>query len=245
MPQAQDSGTQRMPAPPTVAGEPQGIGEIVAAVLARLPPMDVVKNLGPPPELSDYERFVRSLGPRHRSATLENFRTQDAAAQRAIEALRQYADRLAENLAAGRGLLLLGPSGTGKDHLLVALGKEAAKLGKPVHRISGPELFAFMRDAMHGGEEQQRLEVLQHVALLILSDPVPPLGGLTPYQASVLYGIVDFRWQQRKPTWCSLNVASSLEADERLGAAIVDRLQADAVVIRCCWPSWRRPAIVV
>ena len=221
------------------------LSDAIAAVLARLPDVSTLPDASPPPEPSDYDRFVRRLGPRLRDATLENFEARDATAEAGLVELRKYAENLAANVKAGRGILLLGPSGTGKDHLLVSLGKLAAKLNFPVQRISGPDLFASMRDALAVGEERQRIELLQLVPVLILSDPLPPVGQLTPYQATVLYEIVDYRWQHSKPTWCSLNVTNKQEADDRLGSPIVDRLQADAVVIRCCWPSWRRPAIVV
>jgi len=71
------------------------------------------------------------------------------------------------------------------------------------------------------------------------------VGALTPYQASCLYDILDFRWQRRMPTWCSVNVSSSEEADQRLGAVITDRLQDGAMVLRLTWPSYRKPRSII
>lgn len=188
------------------------------------------------------DRFLQSLGPRHRDATLENFHPPNEAAMRAISRLRRYEAHIRERVRQGTGLLIYGSSGTGKDHLLVAMAKSAIRAGHIAKRICGPELFRVMRDAMTSGEESRRLEGLKYPSLLIISDPLPPVGALTPYQASVLYEILDHRWQNRKATWCSINVSGSDEADQRLGAAIVDRLQDGAIVIKCDWPSYRKAA---
>lgn len=224
--------------------EPVHVMAVVREVCARLPLPDPSRRWEPTRGPTPLERLWASLGPRHRDATLDNFRPPNREAEKALEALRAYAERLEDNLAHGVGILLYGPSGTGKDHLLAALAKLAAAGGTWAKRITGPELFRLMRDAMADGEESARLDRLKYPPVLILSDPLPPVGVLTPYQAAVLYELVDHRWQNRLPVWCSLNVASSQEADERLGAAIVDRLQDGALVIRCGWPSYRRPRVV-
>lgn len=49
--------------------------------------------------------------------------------------------------------------------------------------------------------------------ILYLSDPLPPFGELTPFQASALFSVIDRRYRDRKPVWISLNVADATEAE--------------------------------
>ncbi|GAB4133103.1 MAG: hypothetical protein Kow0040_14920 [Thermogutta sp.] len=241
MPPVPANGTPRMSRCEAGDGEPGRVMDVVRAVCSRLPEPAAEHRWVLPREPTSLERFLRSLGPRHRDATLENFHPPNVAAEKALASLRTYADLLDDHLDRGTGILLFGPAGTGKDHLLAALAKTVAAGGRWVRRITGPEIFRMMRDAMAGGEESNRLESLKYPAVLILSDPLPPLGVLTAYQAAVLYELVDYRWQRRLPIWCSLNVNGAMEADQRLGAAITDRLQDGALVVHCSWPGRRKP----
>jgi len=211
----------------------------VAELFARLPLRSPEPERRARPEAA--RDFLDGLGPRLRDATFENFRPPGAEAEKVLRALRDYAARLDENVARGRGVVLFGPCGTGKDHLLIALARLAAARGHSIRRTTGPELFRVIRDAMADGAESRFLDRLKYAGILILSDPLPPLGGLTPFQAAVLYDLVNYRWEYRLPTWVTLNVADSREADSRLGPAIVDRLQDGAVVLKCGWASHRRP----
>lgn len=219
--------------------------DVVREVVEHLPPPDRMPSWEPPRAPGPLERFLAQLGPRHRDATLENFDPPNDWAMLALKAIREYAANLRERIDQGQGVVLYGPAGTGKDHLLIALGKLAAASGLGVKRVCGPELFRLMRDAMAAGEESAKIDSLKYWPVLILSDPLPPIGVLTPYQASILYELVDWRWTRGLVTWASLNVASSQEADERLGAAIVDRLQDGAWVIACRWSSHRKANRVI
>lgn len=244
-PPDRDNGTRTMPRIAAGDGEPVALMDVVREVVERLPPPDETPSWEPPREPSPLERFLAQLGPRHVDATLENFDPPNDWATLALKAIREYAANLRERIEQGQGVVLYGPAGTGKDHLLVALGKLAAASGLGIKRVCGPELFRLMRDAMSAGEESAKIDSLKHWPILILSDPLPPVGSLTPYQASILYELIDWRWTRQRVTWASLNVASSQEADERLGATIVDRLQDRALVIACDWPSHRKAKQVI
>lgn len=194
-----------------------------------------------------WSAVVRSAGKRYANCRLDNFEADSEAQTAALAALRGYAGQMPDRVKAGQGLLLFGTSGTGKDHLLIGLAYEAIyRHGYRVARVSGPELFRSVRDTFDGrASEASAIGVYQSAPILILSDPVPPRGSLTDWQASLLYDVVDARYADARPTWCSINVATAREANERLTPAIVDRLRDGALVIRCDWPSWRKAKEVI
>jgi DNA replication protein DnaC len=187
--------------------------------------------------------FRESIGQRYRNATLDNYRAETDRQQKVVTQLRAYLQNAKTEIARGRGVMLFGTVGTGKDHLLSAMGKVLVSSGCNVLWTNGMDLYAALRDTMRDGAGRTEASIVEEYAavrLWILSDPLPPSGGLTDYQASALYQILDCRYRNMRPTWCSLNVAGIKEAQERLGAAIVDRLRDGALAIQCDWPSYRR-----
>jgi len=217
----------------------------IHAVVAKLPEAPPGDPPPPPRRRSPEESFMAKLGTRHHGATLDNFIASTPEAKAALATLRQYADDLASRITHGQNILITGPAGTGKDHLLIGLAKIAARRGHTVSLTTGPILYRTMRDAMHAHTETDLIDALIAPDILILSDPLPPIGALTAHQAAILYDIVDTRWQQRRPIWASLNVANQHEANTRLGAPIVDRLHDGALVIRATWPSHRKPQTII
>ncbi len=163
--------------------------------------------------------------------------------QEVVGRLTSFALDMPETMKTGGGLLLSGPVGTGKDHFLVALARVAiCRYGYKVHWINGMDLCGAFRDQITmGATEREELAKYQTPDILIISDPLPIWGSLTEYQAGVLYRIIDYRVNNLRPTWCSLNCKETGEAAKRLGAATVDRLRDGAVTISCDWPSYRKP----
>jgi len=183
-------------------------------------------------------------GRRYQNCTLENFETGGVEAKiQVLEELRTYQDGVREMIEAGCNLVLTGPVGTGKDHLLAALFEPAIALGKTLVWTSGARLFARMRDRIEPiGRQESESRVLaeyQRPDVLVISDPMPLAGQLTQYQRAVLYAIVDERYNHCRAIWCSINARGRREADETIGSAIVDRLVDGALSLSCNWPSFR------
>lgn len=187
--------------------------------------------------------LLATVGRRYASATLDNYQTTGPDQQVILDAIRGYAGNLRENINQGVGLFLLGPPGTGKDHLVVAVMRLAAREGFSVKWTDGAELFASARDNIDSGDTEdgwaRRFTVPD---VLAISDPVPPVGEVKEgFQISSLFRIIDRRYRDMKPTFVTINVANQAEANKRMSPNIVDRLAHGSIVLRCFWESFRKP----
>jgi DNA replication protein DnaC len=188
------------------------------------------------------EELDEAIGPRYRNATMDNYHVQHDGQQAVVDAIRDYGKNIVERINAGVGVVLNGPSGVGKDHLLVCLARHAIRAGATVSWKNGQTLLGTFRDRFserHPVPESELIDQFAAAHVLVLSDPVPPKGELSDYSESILYRIVDARYIMMRPTWCSMNVSGPEEADRRLGAPIVDRLRHGALCLSCDWPSYR------
>jgi DNA replication protein DnaC len=181
----------------------------------------------------------KSIGRRYERCTLDTFRATMPAQAAVLEQLRGYAASIRQRVADGTNVILVGPSGAGKDHLLAGLVHVALAEGLSVRWTTGSQLWLHMRDAIQGGCERQAIDELVRPDVLVLSDPIPPHAEPSNYERSILYAIVDRRYSHMRPIWMSANVSSRQQADERLGHAVADRLRHGALVLGCWWPSYR------
>jgi DNA replication protein DnaC len=186
--------------------------------------------------------LILQVGVRYKHCKLRNFHVYKPDAQRpVVDALKTWGLNLAEHIDAGAGLVFFGPPGTGKDHLMMAMMMRAFDLGRNVCWLNGMEFYAALRDGMDvSASERGFLLKYASKAVLAISDPLPPDGPLTTFQAAKLFELVDMRYRRLLPTWVTMNVASRKEAELRLGLATVDRLTDNALTCYCNWPSYRQ-----
>jgi DNA replication protein DnaC len=237
--------------------EPEALERIIERVSAELlatpcPDPEKAEQLQREKEAAErterWRAFADPLGPRYAGCRLSNFaiaKLHEKVQQSVIGEIRVYAENLPQRLVSGQGVLLYGPSGTGKDHLLTALARVAImRHGVSVCWINGVDFYRRIRDRLDSRDtEQELVEQFSWPTILYFSDPLPPIGDLTPFQAATLFSVIDRRYRDKKPTWLSLNVADAAEAERRLGPSIADRLRDGTLALRCNWPSYRRAAI--
>lgn len=193
-----------------------------------------------------WDRLISHVGRRYREASLEAYEVTHDAQRAVMEAMRGYAANIKQEVEAGDGVVLFGPSGTGKDFLLVALAREAIRAGvRDIVHVNGMDLFGEVRDAMDSDvSERSIIERYEKPDVLILSDPLPPSGSLTDFQSAILFRLLDARYRSCKPTWATMNVATGSEAEQRMGVSLVDRLRDGALCLFCNWPSYRKARMV-
>jgi DNA replication protein DnaC len=187
-------------------------------------------------------RLQETVGCRYAHCSFDTFKVNSRKQKAVLDALLGYAKDFPARYRGGTNIVLFGPSGTGKDHLLLGLARVAiTEHHTKVRWQSGQELYSALRDAMK--EDYPEGDVLSPylgASVLLLSDPLPPRGELTEYQAASLFRVIDYRYRNLKPTWVTLNVASGEEAEKRMGVQVVDRLRHGALSLHCSWPSFRK-----
>jgi len=207
---------------------------------------------------SSWKAFVDQRGERYAECAIRNYEISCPAQEAVVAAVRDYCRNIKQRIAEGTNVLLLGPAGTGKDHLATAVARAAVNEcggakdtycgfrgevhpGFDIQWSNGPALFGEVRDTFDtkGAKEKRIIDRLVRADVLYLSDLLPPGNKLTDFQASIAYQVVDDRYNRGKPTWLTLNVASRAEMEAGLGSAIVDRLIDGAVILQCAWPSYR------
>lgn len=192
----------------------------------------------------EWETIVARFGRRAEDFSLDTFEVTDPAQRTVVDALRRYAGAAAENIAAGRNIVLYGGVGSGKTHLLFGTAREI--LRREFHTfawICGAEFAGQCRDVIDNeGTEDSLIRRWARPDVLLLDDPIPAIGPLSPFQAAQLGRVIDARYRALRPTFASMNARSGKQADEVLGAPLVDRLRDNALCLACTWPSHRRPS---
>ncbi len=117
----------------------------------------------------------------------------------------------------------------------------ATNLGVSMRWLNGQAFYGASRDRMDsGGSERAAFDELIKPDILAISDPVPPAGALSTWQLTQFYRLIDERYRQMKPTWCTLNATSDADADKMLSAPVWDRLCEDSITFECNWPTHRK-----
>lgn len=147
-----------------------------------------------------------------------------------------------EWIARGDNVVLAGPVGTGKTHLAIALGVEAARQRRHVSFWRAADVVRSLveaRDQRELGRTQARL---RRVDLLILDEV-----GFVPFDRAggeLLFNLLADRYERRRAVVITTNLAFAewprvFADDEKLTTALLDRLAERATIVTTRGKSYR------
>src|SRR5579862_9003499 len=173
--------------------------------------------------------------PAHKTLEEFDFTFQRSVKKQVIEHLGQL-----DFLHAKQNVILLGPPGTGKTHISIALGIRACLAGQRVIFKTATEWVALLADAQRQDKLDAELDRLERIPLLICDE----IGYIPfdPQAASLMFMLVSRRYERASLIVTSNKPFSAwgeIFGDDMAATAMVDRLIHHSEILSLKGDSYR------
>jgi DNA replication protein DnaC len=175
-----------------------------------------------------------------RLTTVKTLQSYDFSFQPSLDRNRILALAQLDFISRHEVLHLLGPPGTGKSHLAVALGVEAVRAGRSVYFSPLADIVASLARAEREGTLRERIRFLCRASLLIVDEigylPVGAGAG------NLFFQLVNARYERGAMILTSNRGFAEwgeVFGDQVVATALLDRLLHHAVVVQIEGASYR------
>jgi|LSQX01.1.fsa_nt_gb DNA replication protein DnaC len=172
--------------------------------------------------LENYEYFLRSIPPRYKDATFNNFEGQ----KEKIEFLKQ-----------GKSAVLCGGNGTGKTHLGFASCRYFAEKGLKSKYVLAYEFFEDIKNSFKQSDTEDVLKEYAYYDYLVIDEIDKAYGSQLEFIH--LYHLINKRYNEIKPTILMTNTNKS-ELIELIGASTLDRIASEGAIIEMKGENYRQ-----
>jgi DNA replication protein DnaC len=176
-----------------------------------------------------------AIPPRYRGVSFDrppvSDMNRDLTTRHVVNAVQGFVDDLDENLATGKGMWLMGNTGTGKTTLGMLVAKTALAAGRTVAVYFTPKLLTQIRQTYQATESEDAYDAffkrLTSVDLLYIDD----LGSErhTDWVVEQLYALVNERYENQLSMLVTSNAGRDVEEgrkqlEDQIGSRTVSRL---------------------
>ena len=176
-----------------------------------------------------------AIPPRYRGVSFDrppvSDMTRDMSTRHVVNAVHGFVEDLDENLDSGKGMWLMGNTGTGKTTLGMLAAKMALAAGKTVAVYFTPKLLTQIRQTYQATDSEDAYEAffkrLTSVDLLYIDD----LGSErhTDWVVEQLYALVNERYENQRSMLVTSNAQQEVEEgrkqlEDQIGSRTVSRL---------------------
>lgn len=194
-------------------------------------------------EFQDRVKRLRSNGfPDTDMVRMSFFANDGRGNQKVIGVAKRYVDNFAEMQRRGKGLVLMGGTGTGKTFAAACIVNALIDRGYSCYITSLSREINTVQGMMEG--KQRYIDSLNSYSLLVLDDV--GVEGATPYRMEMTYNIIDTRYRSGLPLIVTTNIPweeLSRENIELPKKRIYSRIMEMCVPVRVDGTDRRREAV--
>lgn len=177
---------------------------------------------------------------RFEASSFQTYRADTDGQRHALAVCKDYADRFDEHAAAGRCMLLLGKTGTGKTHLAIAIANRLIhSRGKTVMYRTLSGILYDIR-ASYDDSEVSESKIMQSLASsdLLIIDEIGATKS-TEFEMTTLFAIINSRYENMMPTVVVSNLGPK-QIPQAMGDRCVDRMRENnGIALVFAWDSHR------